>query len=107
MYHCSDYLTDVARTNLLVLYDETEYISKANYKGTGNAEIYCDYKLSGGNGKLVSLGTITDITWTVSDGTLVIKGTDGSEVKLNPGKTWIGYASSNNGGTDTNHTSTE
>lgn len=107
MYHCSDYLTDVARTNLLVLYDETEYISKANYKGTGNTEIYCDYKLSGGNGKLVSLGTITDITWTVSDGTLVIKGTDGSEVKLNPGKTWIGYASSNNGGTDTNHTSAE
>ena len=107
MYHCSDYLTDVARTNLLVLYDQTEYIAKSNYKGSGQSEIYCDYKLSGGSGKLVSLGTITDIKWSVNNGTLSITNADGSDVKLNPGKTWIGYASSNNGGSDSNNTSAQ
>lgn len=105
MYHCSDYLTDVARTNLLVLYDDTEYVAKDNYKGSGKAEVYCDYKLSGGSGKLVSLGTVADIEWSVSDGVLVIKDQNGETVNLNPGKTWIGYASSNNGGTDKNNTS--
>lgn len=104
MYHCSDYLTDVARTNLLVLYDQTEYIAKNNYKGTGKAEIYCDYKLSGGSGKLVSYGTITDITWSVDSGILEIKDSNGKKVNLNPGKTWIGYASSNHGGSDVNNT---
>lgn len=105
MYHCTDYQTDVARTNLLVLYDQTEYITKYNYKGTGKSEIYCDYKLSGGNGKLASFSTVTEITWSVENGVLVIKDKNGDDVKLNPGKTWIGYASSNHGGTDKNNTS--
>lgn len=107
MYHCSDYLTDVARKNLLVLYDSTEYITKHNYKGSGNSETYCDYKLSGGNGKLVSFGTITDITWSVENGVLIIKDANGKAVNLNAGKTWIGYASSNHGGTDKNNSTTE
>lgn len=107
MYHCQDYLTDVARKNLLVLYDTTEYITKYNYKGSGNSEIYCDYKLSGGSGKLVSLGTITSITWSVENGVIVIKDANGKNVNLNPGTTWIGYASSNNGGTDKNNTAAE
>lgn len=106
MYHCQDYRTDVTRKNLLVLYDTTEYITKYNYKGSGNSEIYCDYKLSGGNGKLVSLGTITSITWSVENGVIVIKDANGKNVNLNPGTTWIGYASSNHGGTDKNGTAT-
>lgn len=100
MYHSTDYQTDVARKNLLVLYDNTEYIAKSNYKGSGRAEIYCDYKLAGGSGKLASLGTVTDITWSVENGVLVIKDANGAEVKLNSGTTWIGYASANHGGTD-------
>lgn len=98
MYHCSDYRTDVTRKNLLVLFDATEYVSKANYKNSGSAEVYCNYKLSGGKGKLACNGTVTDITWSVENGVLVLKDANGADVNLNVGTTWIGYASSNNGG---------
>lgn len=107
MYHSSDYKTDVARKNLLVLYDTTQYVGKENYGGSGKTEIYCNYGLNGGSGKLVSLGTITEIKWSVENGVLVIKNTDGSKVNLNSGTTWIGYGSSNNGGTDKNNTPAE
>lgn len=98
MYHCNDYNTDVARKNLLVLFDTTEYISKANYKNSGSAEIYCNYNLDGGKGKLACNGTVTDITWSVENGVIVLKDVNGADVNLNVGTTWIGYASSNNGG---------
>lgn len=107
MYHSTDYKTDVARKNLLVLYDTTEYVSKSNYGGSGRTEIYCNYELDGGSGKLVSLGTITEITWSVENGVLVIKDENGKNVNLNPGTTWIGYGSSNHGGTDKNNTPAE
>lgn len=99
MYHTSDYKTDVRRKNLLVLFDETQYVVKSNYKGSGRSETYCDYKLSGGTGKLAALGSVTDINWSVENGKLVIKDAQGKTVSLNTGNTWIGYASSNNGGT--------
>lgn len=99
LYHTDDYKNDVTRTNLLVLYDNTEYIVKDNYKN-GKSETYCDYKLAGGSGKLASMGTVTEITWSVENGVLVIKDSTGKEVNLNTGKTWIGWASSNNGGND-------
>lgn len=98
MYHTSDFKTDVARKNLLVLFDTTEYVVKYNYGGSGRSETYCNYALSGGNGKLASLGTVTDITWSVENGVLVIKDANGKTVNLNTGTTWIGYGSSNNGG---------
>ena len=41
---------------------------------------------------------VIDINWSVKNGVLVIKDTNGNDVKLNVGTTWIGYASSNNGG---------
>ena len=104
MYHSSDYKTDVARKNLLVLYDTTQYVNKSNYGGSGRTEVYCNYELDGGSGKLVSLGTITEITWSVENGVLVIKDANGKDVSLNPGTTWIGYGSSNHGGTDKNNT---
>lgn len=99
MYHCTDYLTDVERKNLLVLFDTTSYIVKSDYKGSGNSETYCDYALAGGSGKLASMGTVTDITWSVNNRTIKITDTNGKEINLNPGKTWIGWASSNKGGT--------
>lgn len=107
MYHSTDYKTDVARKNLLVLYDTTQYVNKANYGGSGRTEVYCNYELDGGSGKLVSLGTITEITWSVENGVLVIKDQNGKGVNLNPGTTWIGYGSSNHGGTDKNNTPSE
>lgn len=101
MYHSSDYQTDVARKNILVLYDTTEYVVKENYKGSGNSETYCNYKLEGGTGKLATMGTITGITWSVENGMLVLKDSQGKALSLNTGKTWIGWASANNGGSDT------
>ena len=101
MYHSSDYQTDVARKNILVLYDNTEYVVKDNYKGSGRSETYCEYKLAGGTGKLATMGTITDITWSVENGMLVLKDSQGKALSLNTGKTWIGWASANNGGSDT------
>lgn len=101
MYHSSDYQTDVARKNILVLYDNTEYVVKDNYKGSGRSETYCEYKLAGGTGKLATMGTITDITWSVENGMLVLKDSQGKSLSLNTGKTWIGWASANNGGSDT------
>lgn len=84
--------------NLIFLLDETEYIVKHNYKHAGNSETYCNYKLSGGKGIVCSEGTCVEITWGVNDGKLWMKDAQGNEVKLNPGKSYIGYGSSNHGG---------
>ena len=84
--------------NLIFLLDETEYIVKHNYKHAGNSETYCNYKLSGGKGIVCSEGTCVEITWGVKDGKLWMKDAQGNEVKLNPGKSYIGYGSSNHGG---------
>ena len=87
--------------NLIFLLDKTEYVVKANYKGSGNSETYCDYKLSGGKGTILSHGTALEITWGVSNGKLWMKDSAGNAVKLNPGKSYIGYGSSNHGGSVT------
>ena len=84
--------------NLIFLLDETEYIVKHNYKHAGNSETYCNYNLSGGKGIVCSEGTCVEITWGVKDGKLWMKDAQGNEVKLNPGKSYIGYGSSNHGG---------
>lgn len=101
MYHSNDYQTDVTRKNILVLYDDTAYIVKNNYKGSGSNEVYCNYGLSGGSGKLASMGTVCDVKWSVEDGKLSIKDANGKDVSLNAGTTWIGWASGNNGGSVT------
>ena len=89
---------DLQFETIILLLDETEYIVKENYKTAGNSETYCDYHLAGGRGTIVSEGTALDITWDIEDNKLVMKKTDGSAVKLNPGKIYIGYGSSNHGG---------
>lgn len=93
LYHTDDYRNNVTRTNLLILLDNTEYITKSSSGVT-----YCNYRLDGGEGKLASEGTVIDILWSIKDGKLVIKDKDGKVVNLNPGKTWIGWGSGNNGG---------
>lgn len=124
-YHTDNFENDLKRDNLLILYDETEYITKTDYEGPGGASsvTYCDYALGGGKGKLISQGTVKDIEWQKKDGKLLLidvaateaakakaaeEGTDEENAedakpivvtaKLNKGKTWIGWISSNNGG---------
>lgn len=74
MYHTANFENDLCRENLLVLIDDTEYITKEGYEGPGSAGsvTYCDYKLNGGDGKLFSKGTVKDIKWQVVDGKLEI-----------------------------------
>ena len=127
-YHTANFNNDFTRDNLLILYDDTEYIEKANYKGeVGHTVAYCDYALGGGKGMLCSQGTVKEIEWKVEDGKLVlidVAATKAAEEKaaqaaeseeseeaaeeseepvlvnanLYPGKTWIGWVSANNGG---------
>lgn len=85
--------------NLIFLNDQTEYVVKENYKGSGSSETYCDYKLSGGDGIVLSRGTYVEIKWGVTDGKLWLHdAATGDDISLNPGKSYIGYGSSNNGG---------
>jgi len=94
----NDYGAPVSFTNVLVMFAESTYIDKANYKGSGKTETYLNYTYSSGTGQLASFGTITDFTWSVENGKLVFKDTAGKPLKLNPGKTWICLASSNHNG---------
>lgn len=104
MYHTQDFSnssigsSDVKRKNLIVLFDNTQYVVKGNYKNSGRSETYCEYNLAGGSGKLASLGTVIDVTWSVENGLLSVKDASGKEIKLNVGTTWIGWGSANNGG---------
>lgn len=84
--------------NIIVLADNTKYIVKENYKGSGRSETYCDYALDGGKGMVASNGTYVDITWEIKDKKIVLTKTDGTEVKLNPGKVYIAYISANHNG---------
>lgn len=93
LYHTDDFRNDLTRKNILVLMDYTEYITKpyAHFS-------YCNYLFAGGEGKYASEGTVTDITWNIEDGKLVIRDPDGNIISFNRGKTWIGFVSSNYGG---------
>ena len=93
--------SEVEYETLIYLLDETEYIVKENYKHSGQSETYCNYALDSGEGKMLSEGTYLDIKWEKEDGKLVIKTADGEDVKLNRGKIYIGYGSSNHGGSIT------
>jgi hypothetical protein len=72
MYHTSDFENDFARDNLLVLEDDTEYITKDNY-GLGGSVTYCDYGFEGGKAKLYSKGTVKEIEWLIEDDKLILK----------------------------------
>ena len=81
-----------------MLLDKTQYVVKENYKGSGKSETYCNYELSGGTGLICSEGTSVEISWGVADSKLWMKDLNGNEISLNPGKTYIGYGSSNHSG---------
>lgn len=94
LYYSDSFETNVARDNILVLFDTTYYVSKvANYAA------YCNYDLAGGDAYLASCGSIQYIKWYVDNGKLKLydPATE-EEVPMNPGKTYIGWVSSNYGG---------
>ncbi len=129
-YHTDNFNNNLKRDNLLVLFSDTEYITKEGYQGPGStgSVTYCNYKLAGGKGKLFSQGTVKNIKWRVNDYKLTLIDMDATkaarkkaaeeaaaqgkteeeikalkqtievEASLNVGKTWIGWASANNGG---------
>ncbi|MBQ3290777.1 MAG: DUF3048 domain-containing protein [Mogibacterium sp.] len=75
-YHTSNFENDFARDNLLVLIDDTEYITKTNYMNSGSSVTYCDYKFKGGKAKLFSKGIVKDVEWRVEDGKLILVDTE-------------------------------
>ncbi len=72
-YHCSDFGNDFTRDNLLILYDDTQYITKNDYHGGGGSSVtYCDYNFTGGKAMLFSQGTSKEIEWKVENGKLLL-----------------------------------
>ena len=73
MYHTSSFENDFKRDNLLVLYDETEYITKENYEGGGGGSVtYCDYLFKGGKAQLFTKGSVKELEWKRSGGKLML-----------------------------------
>ncbi len=66
MYHTASFGNDLKRDNLIILFDETEYITKSDYQGAGGSVTYCDYAVDGGKGILISKGTSKNIEWKVN-----------------------------------------
>lgn len=93
-----DYNTPVSFTNLIIMYADSTYIDKHDYKGAGNTETYLNYSLTSGRGQLVSCGSVVDFDWSVDNGILSFKDKNGKELKLNPGKSWIALTSANHNG---------
>jgi len=97
----SDYKADIRFTNVIVMFADTTYVNKENYKGSGKTETYCNYSFTSGTGKLASGGMIQDFTWSVDNNVLTLKDEQGKELKLNPGNSWICIASANHDGSIT------
>lgn len=77
MYHTSSFDNDFKRDNLLVLYDDTEYITKANYEGGGGGSVtYCDYLFSGGRAQLFTKGSVKELQWQRKAGKLMLMDPD-------------------------------
>lgn len=94
----ADYETPVSFTNVMVMFADTTYIDKEDYKGSGKTETYLNYSLTSGTGKLASAGTVIDFNWSLDGNVITFTDVNGNPLKLNPGKTWIGLASSNHKG---------
>lgn len=73
MYHTSSFENDFKRDNLLVLYDDTEYITKSDYQGGGGGSVtYCDYLFSGGKAQLFTKGSVKELQWQRKAGKLML-----------------------------------
>ena len=98
-YHTNDWKTDVKFQNVIILMDETKYIT-VPYKGATTT--YLNYQYKGGKGYYISNGKRCEITWKIKKNRLYLKDkTDEHHLKINKGKSYIGLASSNNGGSVT------
>ena len=71
-YHTSLFDCDFSRDNLLVLYDDTEYITKENYHGSGASVTYCDYLFKGGRAQLFTKGSVKELLWQRKAGKLML-----------------------------------
>lgn len=72
MYHTSSFDNDFKRDNLLILYDDTEYVTKDDYHGAGGSVTYCDYLFTGGKAQLFSKGAVKDLLWENRAGKLML-----------------------------------
>lgn len=97
-YHTNDWKTDVKFQNIIVLMDETRYFT-VPYKGATTT--YVNYKYKGGKGYYASNGTKREIKWMVTNCQLFLMDDEGEVIPINKGKSYIGLASSNNGGSVT------
>ena len=71
-YHTDLFDCDFSRDNILVLYDDTEYITKENYHGTGASVTYCDYLFKGGKAQLFTKGSVKELQWQRKAGKLML-----------------------------------
>lgn len=95
LYHTSDWKDDTKFENIIVLCPKSTYITLP-YKGSSTT--YLNYEWSNGNGYYISNGTACEIKWDASEGKIKLTDTNGQELKINKGKSYIAFSSSNNGG---------
>ena len=95
LYHTNDWEKDVAFENVIILMDETKYITTP-YKGSSTT--YLNYLFTGNDGYYASNGSQTAIKWEIKNGKLSLSDLNGNALNINPGKSYIGLASSNNSG---------
>lgn len=94
-YHSSDWGCDVSFENVIVLMAGTNYITTP-YKGSTTT--YVNYNITSGSGYIASNGTYEKINWSATSGSLKITDSTGNNITLNKGNSYLGLASSNNGG---------
>ncbi len=95
LYHTKDWKDDVQFENVIVLCPESTYIT-VPYKGRSTT--YLNYKWSNGAGYYISNGKACEIRWDAGNGVLRLTDAAGKELKLNKGRSYIAFSSSNNGG---------
>lgn len=96
-YYTSDWRDTVSFKNLIVLMDSTQYVT-TGYSGYASSVTYLNYTLQSGTGYYASKGKIMLINWTTANGKLELTDEAGNQLMLNVGDSYIGLASSNNGG---------
>lgn len=94
-YHCSDWKADVQFQNVIILMADTKYITTP-YKSSTTT--YLNYTLTSGKGYYASNGKVLPIKWDATSGRLKLTDESGKKIALNKGNSYIGLASSNNGG---------
>lgn len=94
-YTTNDWDSDISFKNVIVLMDDTKYITTP-YKGSTTT--YLNYTLKSGTGYYFANGLKLAINWTAQNGKLELTDANGKAITLKTGKSYIALASSNNGG---------